>query len=95
MIGTQQTAFHFVSTVRGAENFPSLPAPMRALVWFGSDDHSWAPKVPLYGGATAVHRTYDDGNCSSRLACRRELGLPGSMMEFSWESAVSQSLDAQ
>lgn len=54
---------------------------------FGADDHSWAPKVPLFGSATAVHRSYDDGNCSSRLACRKELGLPGSMMDFSWNSA--------
>jgi hypothetical protein len=60
---------------------------MRALVWFGADDHGWAPKVPLFGGSTLVDRSYDDGTCNARLACRQELGLPGSMTQFSWESA--------
>lgn len=83
VIGTQATAWHYVAQVKGG----AVPAPMRALVWFGADDHAWAPKVPLYCGATAVDRTYDDGNCSARLACRRALGLPGSMMEFSWDDA--------
>jgi hypothetical protein len=57
------------------------------LLWFGSDEHTWAPKVPLYGGATLVHRTYDDNNCSSRIACRIYNNLPGNMLNFSWESA--------
>lgn len=83
IVGTQFTAWHYVASVKNE----SVPAPMRALVWWGSDDHAWAPKVPIHGGATAVDRTYDDGNCSARLACRQELGLSGSMMEFSWESA--------
>lgn len=33
-----------------------------------------------------MHRSYDDGNCSARVACRQELELPGVMMQFSWES---------
>lgn len=82
VVGTQFTAWHFVAMVD-----PTRPPAMRALVWWGSDDHSWAPKVPLFGGATKVHRTYDDSNCSARLACRRALDLPGDMMHFSWESA--------
>ena len=60
---------------------------MRALSWFGVDDHGWSPKIPLYGGAVAVHRSYDDGNCSARVACRQDLGLPGYMMEFDWDAA--------
>jgi len=44
--------------------------------------------VPLYGGASAVHRSYDDANCSARLACRVANGLPGSMMAFSWDRCV-------
>lgn len=83
VVGVQYTAWHHVATVRSS----SVPRQMRAVVWFGSDEHTWAPKVPLHGGATAVHHTYDDGNCSARLACRQELGLPGSMMDFSWDSA--------
>jgi len=44
-------------------------------------------KVPLFGGATALHVSYDDGNCSARLACRQQLNLPGSMLKFDWKSA--------
>jgi len=83
IVGTQFTAWHFVASIRGS----SVPPPMRALLWWGSDDHAWAPKVPIFGGATGVHRSYDDANCSARLACRVAAGLPGSMMAFSWESA--------
>lgn len=82
VVGTQATAWHYVAVVD-----PKEPAPMRALSWFGVDDHAYSPKIPLYGGATALHRSYDDGNCSARVACRQELGLPGFMMEFSWDSA--------
>ncbi len=81
VIGTQSTAWHFVAVID-----PTLPEPMRALSYFGLDDHAWSPKVPLFGGATAVHRSYDDGNCSARVACRQSLGLPGYMMQFNWEA---------
>jgi dipeptidase len=82
IVGTQSTAWHFVAVVD-----PSLPAAMRALSYFGVDDHAWSPKIPLFGGAVAVHRSYDDGNCSARVACRQEFGLPGYMMEFTWDAA--------
>jgi len=82
VVGTQATAWHFVAVVN-----PALPPAMRALSYFGVDDHAWSPKVPLYGGAVAVHRSYDDGNCSARVACRQGLGLPGYMMEFNWNAA--------
>ncbi|CAE7586007.1 pepDA [Symbiodinium microadriaticum] len=82
VVGTQATAWHFVSVVN-----PDLPTPMRALSYFGVDDHAWSPKVPLFGGATKVHRSYDDGNCSARVACRQDLELPGYMMEFDWNAA--------
>ena len=83
VIGTQYTAWHFV-----AEIDPTKPAPLRALSWWGTDEHAWAPKVPLYGGATTLDVSYDDGNCSARIECRKDIyNLPGSMLEFSWESA--------
>lgn len=82
VVGTQSTAWHFVAVVN-----PNLPPAMRALLYFGVDDHAWSPKIPLYGGAVAVHRSYDDGNCSARLACRQGLGLPGYMMSFDWDAA--------
>jgi len=82
VIGTQYTAWHFVASVH-----PDVPPAMRAVLFFGADEHAWAPKIPIFGGASAVHRSYDDANCSSRLVCRKAAGLPGSMIEFSWESA--------
>ena len=82
IVGTQFTAWHFVASVDA-----SVWAPMRALLYFGSDDHGLSPKVPLFGGASRVHRSYDDANCSARLACREAAGLPGSMLRFSWDSA--------
>ncbi len=36
VVGTQATAWHFVASVN-----PKLPAPMKALSWFGVDDHAW------------------------------------------------------
>ena len=36
VVGTQATAWHFVAVIN-----PKLPAPMRALSWFGVDDHAW------------------------------------------------------
>ena len=60
---------------------------MRAVLWFGADDHSWSPKIPIHGGAREVHRSYDDGDCAGRSACRRALGLPGTTTEFSLENA--------
>lgn len=83
IIGTQFTAWHFVAVVDPALDW----LPMRALLYFGSDDHAHSPKVPLFGGASVVHRSYDDANCSARVRCREDAGLPGSMLQFSWESA--------
>jgi dipeptidase len=40
VVGTQATAWHFVAQVNAQE-----PPPMKALLWFGVDDHAWAPKV--------------------------------------------------
>jgi len=33
-----------------------------------------------------VDASYDDYNCSARLACRTGAGLPGAMLSFSWNS---------
>ena len=83
VVGTQFTAWHFVASVRG----PAVPPPMRALLWFGADDHAYAPKVPLFGGATAVAPSFDDADCMARLACREQHGLKGSTLDFSWDDA--------
>ena len=84
VVGVQYTAWHYTAWHFVASVQASRPAASRALVWWGADDHTWSPKVPLFGSATAVHRTYEDGNCSARLQCRQDLGLPGDMMNFSW-----------
>lgn len=85
VVGTQYTAWHFVASV--APSDAGVPAPMRAVLWFGADDHSWSPKIPIHGGARDVHRSYDDGDCAGRSACRRALGLPGTTTEFSLDNA--------
>ena len=60
---------------------------MRAVLWWGADDHSMSPKIPIHGGATALDSSYDDANCTSRSVCRRENGLPGTVTELSWDAA--------
>ena len=73
----------FVATIRP----PPMPKPMRAVLHWGADDHSWAPKIPVHGGASRVHPSYDDAECTGRDACRRASGLHGTVTEFSMESA--------
>lgn len=83
IVGTHYTAWHFVAQVRPAP----VPKMLAALSWWGADDHSWSPKIPLHGGASAVHPSYDDFNCTQRDACRAAHGLPGTVTNFSFESA--------
>ena len=82
IVGTQYTAWHFV-----AEIDSSRARATRALLFWGSDDHTWSPKIPLFGGASRVHYSYEDKNCSARIKCRQQHGLPGSMLKFSWDTA--------
>ena len=42
LVGTQYQAWHFVAVVRNAS---AAPPAMRALSWWGADEHAWAPKV--------------------------------------------------
>jgi len=83
VVGTHYTAWHFVATIRPAP----MPKQMAALLYWGADDHSWAPKIPIHGGASAVHPSYDDADCTARDACRRAHGLKGTVTDFSFESA--------
>ena len=97
VIGTPATAWHFVASVRatkeekegkeeGKEEEGGLPKAMRAILWWGTDDHAWSPKIPLYGAANKVATSMDDADCMARDACRAAHKLPGSMLSFSWES---------
>ena len=82
IVGTHYTAWHYVAEIDG-----SKPKPMAALLHWGADDHSWSPKIPVHGGATTLHPSYDDFNCTGRDACRAEAGLPGTVTDFSLDSA--------
>ena len=54
-VGVQQTAWNFLAVVR-----PSLPPPLRALLWWAPDDSASALRVPVYGGATRVPYNFRD-----------------------------------
>ena len=82
IVGTQYTGWGFVATIRG-----ELPDPAKAILWFGPDDHSWSPKIPIHGGARRIHPSYDGADCTGRSVCRRSRGLPGTVTDFSFESA--------
>ena len=83
IVGTHYTAWHFVAQIRP----PPFPKQMAALLHWGADDHSWAPKIPIHGGASKVHPSYDDYNCTGRDPCRAAAGLPGTIKNFSFDSA--------
>jgi len=92
VVGTQATSWHFVATLR-----PEQPPMMGALLHWGADDHSWAPKIPIHGGAAEVHPSYDDADCTGRDSCRQAHGLAGTVKSFSWHSAwwVAQAVADQ
>ena len=73
-----------------------MPKPMGAVSWWGADDHSWSPKIPVHGGASKVHASYDDA-ITGRRACRAAAGLPGQVTEFSFDAAwwLSQAVADQ
>eukprot|EP00928_Gymnodinium_smaydae_P048646 TRINITY_DN32545_c0_g1_i1.p1 TRINITY_DN32545_c0_g1~~TRINITY_DN32545_c0_g1_i1.p1 ORF type:complete len:665 (+),score=84.37 TRINITY_DN32545_c0_g1_i1:57-2051(+) len=56
------------------------------VLWFGVDDSAFTVRAPFYGVASRVPRSWDDGNCTQRDACREELGLPGTLRKFSFQS---------
>jgi len=64
-VGTEQTGWNFVAQLRSHAPWNSsleLPAPLRAVNWFGVDDTSYSVRVPLYGGTTDVPKCLADGN---------------------------------
>lgn len=48
-VGIQQSGWAFIAQSRSW-----LPPPIRAVEWFAPDDSSTSPRVPVYGGATAI-----------------------------------------
>ena len=57
-VGTQQTGWNFIAQMR-----PWMPPQLSALVWFGVDDSSTAPRVPVYGSSTSVSPAYGGKGC--------------------------------
>lgn len=83
VVGVHYTGWHFVAQVRP----PPVPRQMAARLHWGADDHSWSPKIPIHGGASSVHPSYDDANCTSRSVCREANGLTATVTKFSWDNA--------
>lgn len=54
-VGVQQTAWNFVSHMRGW-----LPQPLAGVTWWAPDDSSMALRVPFYGAATAISPGFGD-----------------------------------
>lgn len=74
---------HGTRGAAGAEEGDGLAVPpslglapaLRAILWWGTDDHAWSPKVPLHGAANAVPPSMDDHDCMARSDCRASHGL--------------------
>lgn len=66
-IATQQTGFSFVSQMNA-----SAPAPMRGILWFGTDDANTCVYMPIYCGIKSVPHQLAVGN--------------GDMYNFSWDA---------
>lgn len=52
-IGVEKTGINFIAQIR-----PHMPPPLRALLWFGADDASTAPRFPAYAASTDVSKAY-------------------------------------
>jgi len=52
-IGVEKTGINFIAQIR-----PHMPPPLRALLWFGADDASTAPRFPAYAACTEVSKAY-------------------------------------
>uniref|UniRef100_A0A7S3JY54 Dipeptidase n=1 Tax=Aureoumbra lagunensis TaxID=44058 RepID=A0A7S3JY54_9STRA len=84
IIGEQYTGWHFVADLRA--DLPDTARGLRATLWWGPDDHSFAPHVPIHGGANRIHTSYDDKDCIGRSSCREEANLPGTITNFSLDN---------
>ena len=73
-IGTQQTGWNFVASIRG-----SLPTPLQAVLWFGADDSATTVRVPFYASATMLPDSF--------VGKGPQDGVVPPMMSFSLESA--------
>lgn len=67
-IATQQTGFSFVAQMRSG-----VAAPMRGILWFGTDDTNTTLYVPIYCCVTTAPRAFAPGN--------------GDMYTISWDAS--------
>jgi hypothetical protein len=84
-ISTQSTAWHFTAHVN-----PTVPAAVGAILWFGADDTKHSLNVPFYAasmGADDVPLGWSGLDCMGRSTCRRTKQLPGTITDFSLDSA--------
>jgi dipeptidase len=52
-VATKQTGWNFIAQIRSW-----MPPELSALMWFGVDDSSMSPRVPVYGSSTSVSQAY-------------------------------------
>mmetsp|Transcript_70854 Transcript_70854/g.142651 ORF Transcript_70854/g.142651 Transcript_70854/m.142651 type:complete len:128 (-) Transcript_70854:157-540(-) len=45
VVGTQYQAWHFVAQVLDPTQRPDVMPGLRALSWWGADEHTWAPQM--------------------------------------------------
>ena len=50
VVGTQYQAWHFVAQVLDPTQRPDVMPGLRALSWWGADEHTWAPQVRRRSG---------------------------------------------
>lgn len=77
-IGVAFTHWNLVATQRPRHRF--------GVLWFGVDDSTFTVRAPFYGTTSKVPLAWDDSNCTQRDDCRKQLGLPGTVRDFSFQS---------
>lgn len=73
-IGQQYASWNIIANQRPEEKF--------SVMWFGVDDSTFSLHVPIYGATTRIPSAWDDGDCTGRTSCRDELGLKGTIRNF-------------
>lgn len=82
-VSTQQTGFSFIG-----ESRPSLPDPLKAIVFFGVDDTSFTVYTPFYGGR------YDKKSPGGFMSSLVNLQLPSRVVIVDSSKFHSKSISA-
>jgi dipeptidase len=73
-VATERTGWNFVAQIR-----PRMPRELAALIWFGVDDSSTSPRVPVYASSTAIAEAYAGKGTQD--------GVPGPMLKLDMKKA--------